>query len=428
MPFNIGVSGINAASADLEVIGNNVANVGTTGFKSSRAEFGDLYAASALTITGANQTGSGVRLTDIHQNMTQGNVAFTDNPLDMAIDGVGFFRLSNEGSIVYSRAGAFHTDKEGYVVNANGLRLTGFTADGDGNLTGQLGDLQIDTANIVPTPTTEVDAGLNLDSTDTAPTMPWSDAANNNGTFAFGDPPPDPLAYNSSTSLTIYDSLGNPHAMSMYFVKDDTTPNSWDVHVLVDGVTVGGSPADTLTFLEDGTIDPAGTLSIALADWDPLDAAGNPTGATTPQPMDLDFADTTQFGSSFAVQALSQDGYASGRLSGVDVDIEGNLFARYTNGQAKNLGQVALASFANLQGLAPLGDASWAETFASGQPLVGAPATASLGVIQAGALEESNVNLTQELVNLIIAQRNFQANAKTIETADAVTQTIINIR
>lgn len=425
MPFNIAISGINAATIDLEVIGNNIANVGTTGFKSSRAEFGDLYAANTFTVD--DQSGSGVHLTDIRQSMEQGNVTFTDNPLDMAIDGGGFFRLSDQGSILYSRAGSFHTDTEGYIVNSSGLRLTGFTADADGTLTGQLGDLRIDTSNIVPAPTGEVEAVLNLNSTDVPPDMAWDDPANNGGAFAYGDPPPDPLAYNSSTSLTIFDSLGNPHIMALYFVKGDTV-NTWDVHVLVDGVTIGGSPADSLTFLENGTIDPDAVLTIAVDDWDPLDAEGNPTGATTPQPMDLGFADCTQFGSSFAVQALTQDGFTTGRLSGVDVDVSGNLFARYSNGRSKTLGQVALANFTNTQGLVSLGDASWAETFASGQPLVGEPGTASLGVVQAGALEESNVNLTKELVNLIVAQRNFQANAKTIETADAVTQTIINLR
>ncbi len=425
MPFNIAISGINAASTDLEVIGNNIANVGTTGFKSSRAEFGDLFAAGTFTVD--NQTGSGVHLTDIRQNMQQGNITFTDNPLDMAIDGSGYFRLSDQGSITYSRAGSFHTDTEGYILNAGGMRLTGMTALADGTLTGQVGDLRIDTSNIVPKPTGSVETGLNLDSRDTPPTLAWNDPINNGGTFAFGDPPPDPLAFNSSTSLAVYDSLGNPHAMSMYFAKT-ATANQWDVHVLVDGVTAGGTPAGTLTFLDNGTIDPAAVLSIAVADWDPLDADGNPTGAITPQPMDIGFDDSTQFGSTFAVQALTQDGFTTGRLSGIDVDVSGNLFARYSNGQSKTLGQVALANFTNPQGLVSLGDASWAETFASGQPLVGGPGTASLGVIQAGALEESNVNLTQELVDLIIAQRNFQANAKTIETADAVTQTIINLR
>ncbi len=425
MPFNIAISGINAASTDLEVIGNNIANVGTTGFKQSRAEFGDLFAAGTFTV--GNQTGSGVHLTDIRQNMAQGNITFTDNPLDMAIDGGGYFRLSDGGSITYSRAGSFHTDTEGYILNASGLRLTGMTALADGTLTGQYGDLRIDTSNIIPKPTGGVEVGLNLDSTDTTPTVAWNDPINNAGTFAFGDPPPDPLAYNSSTSLAVYDSLGNAHGMSMYFAKT-ATANQWDVHVLVDGVTVGGTPADTLTFLDDGTIDPAAVLSIAAADWDPLDADGNPTGAITPQPMDLGFAESTQFGSTFAVQALTQDGFTTGRLSGIDVDVSGNLYARYSNGRSKTLGQVALANFTNPDGLVSLGDASWAETFASGQPLVGTPGTASLGVIQAGALEESNVNLTQELVDLIIAQRNFQANAKTIETADAVTQTIINLR
>ena len=418
MPFNIAVSGLNAASADLNVIGNNVANASTTGFKASRAEFADVYATSVFG-TAAVATGGGVRVADVAQHFTQGTVTFTNNNLDMAINGEGFFRLNDAGTIVYSRAGAFHADRDGYIINSGEQRLTGYLADGNGTITGQLGDLRIDTSNISPAPTTQVDGALNLDANEVPPSVAWPAAP-----FAFGDPPPDLATYNSSTSLTVYDSLGNAHGMSMYFVK--TGANSWDVHVLIDGVTAGATPAGTLQFLDDGSIDPASAI-LNITGWNPLDANGNPSGAAA-QDFDISLLSSTQYGSAFGVNALTQDGFTTGRLAGVDVDATGVVFGRYTNGQLKALGQLVLANFANPQGLQPLGDTNWGETFSSGQALLGAPATASLGVVQSGALEESNVELTQELVKMILAQRNYQANAQTIRTADAITQTIINLR
>ncbi len=417
MPFNIAISGISAATSDLRVIGNNISNAGTIGFKSSRAEFADVYATSVFG-TASTATGSGVHLTDVAQQFTQGNVTFTNNNLDLAINGQGFFRMNDGGTVVYTRAGAFRTDRDGYLVNAQQQRLTGFLANGNGQITGQLGDLKLDLSNIEPAATQRVDGALNLDATEVPPTLPWA------GPYNFGDPPPDPATYNSATSLTIYDSLGNAHGLSLYFVK--TGANTWDVHALVDGVTVGATPAGSLTFNDDGSIDPATSL-INITGWTPLDTDGNPNGAAV-QDFDVSLLETTQFGSPFAVNALSQDGYATGQLASVEIDGSGIIFGRYTNGQSKALGQVALANFPNPGGLQPLGDTAWAETYSSGQPLVGAPGSGRLGVVQSGALEESNVELTQEMVKLITAQRNFQANAQTIRTADAVTQTIINIR
>ncbi len=808
MSFNIGLTGIRAADSDLRVTGNNIANASTTGFKRSRAEFGDVYA-SSIVGTAANASGSGVALTDVAQQYTQGNISFSDNALDLAINGSGFFILSDSGDPAYTRAGMFSTDNQGFLVNNSGFNLQGFAADDDGNIiNGVLTDLQVVAGNQAPQQTTEVASELNLDATEIAPVelvstssgsqvllastpaapvsrattgfgtatdfttdevsltfaipgfaspaaltfdaasvatvgnldaviddvTELADLLNNyfggqaapynqlsattsgttlnidltgeaagantnftmslatiagNGISAFsqmapsitsglsssyqapdngyspgqlnivtatgtqtldltttpganatarqiaeqiniqdqnlnlgiaasartavrlanvggfnagelvlalksadgggaanflilnpaggtgtiqqqivstinsanipgltatlsgadqidvvalngediiiqnnaagggatidyagltdfagtlgipaaspgllslnpgaefavggeiditvddgvsiaansaGTPgnlwgtlpgnssntfdPLDPDTYNSATSVTVFDSLGNSHIMTQYFVKERTNPtntagtaNTWSMYVLIDGENVGNPPAGStipglaqysLRFGNDGTLDPAADGPFLISNWTPLDSVGNYNGALTPNtggalpvaipPTSSNFSinvlGTTQFGSDFAVNDVDQDGFTTGRLAGLNIDDSGIIFARFTNGQAQVLGQVALAGFSNEQGLQPQGDTGWSETFESGPPLVGVPQTAALGLIQSGALEESNVDLSEELVNLIIAQRNYQSNAKTIETADQVTQTILNI-
>ena len=267
--------------------------------------------------------------------------------------------------------------------------------------------------------------------------------------------PIDQRTYNHATSTTIYDSLGNSHELTQFFVKDPSPgdgvgQSQWSIYLQIDGELVAGTDLQPYTALfdQDGELlsvngDPNG--EIIVTDWIPKDANGDPNGADGP-PADptsvvspipepptssafvINFADTTQYGASFGVNDQQQNGYTTGRLSGLDVSDDGIIFARYTNGQSKALGQVALAAFNNTDGLAPVGDTTWVETFESGQPIIGAPDTGTLGSIKASSVEESNVDLSAELVNLIIAQRNYQANAKTIETSDAVTQTIINLR
>lgn len=418
MAFDTAISGLQAAATELDVIGNNVANAGSVGFKSSRAEFSDMYASSLMGAS-AGAVGIGTRLADVTQQFSQGTFSFTNNSLDLAIDGQGFFRLNDGGATVFTRAGAFGTDAEGFIVNSSNQRLTGFVADAAGELTGRLGDLRVDANNIQPTPTSRVDGALNLDAGSEPPTEPWPAAP-----FAFGDAGPDPDTYNSATSLSIYDSLGNSHALALYFVN--TGANAWDVHALIDGVSVGATPAGALQFGADGAIDPA-TSTLNIAGWQPLGTGGAPNGAGL-QDFDISLLETTQYGSPFGVNAMSQDGFTTGQLSRVAIDSDGVIFSHYTNGQSRALGQVALVNFANPGGLQQLGDSSWGETPDSGTPLLGAPGTASLGMLQAGALEESNVDVTAELVKLILAQRNYQANAQTIQTADTVTQTIINLR
>lgn len=631
MAFNTGLSGLRAASVDLDVTGNNIANASTVGFKGSKAQFGDLYA-SGLS-AGNNPVGDGVRVQDVKQSFSQGNISFTDNGLDLAINGDGFFTLNNGGETRYSRAGQFSVDKEGFVTNNEGMRVQGFTADDDGNLSGVRGDLQIESGNLAPRRTTELQSDLNLDSRESvlerrvadmgdftaappatgfqeetfeityddgsvdtatvnpdnvanfsaadvvdvlngpdgvsasattqyegideadidaaiaagnfnfdlavgnvnvpvdtvgvtdaaslvtaindsqAPTVSASlvggslrliDNRGNNLTAGYSSDgptqapettvgtvrpqanrevadivstaggtniadswddraititnqfnPDDQRTYNHATTTSIFDSLGNSHEISQFYVKqpppgDGVGVSEWSVYLQIDGEFVGNTETTPFQarFDQDGGLesingDPSG--QILIDDWTPKNADGTPNGAdgppapgsatTIPVPdppttsaFVLNLADTTQYGSNFGVTDQQQDGFTTGRLSGLDVSNEGILFARYTNGQSTSLGQVALASFSNTNGLSPVGETSWVETFESGQPIVGKPGTGTLGSIKSSSVEESNVDLSAELVNLIIAQRNYQANAKTIETSDAVTQTIINLR
>lgn len=628
MAFNTGLSGLRASSVDLDVTGNNIANASTVGFKGSKAQFGDLYASGFLS-AGSNPIGDGVRVQDVKQSFSQGNISFTDNGLDLAINGDGFFVLNNGGEVRYSRAGQFGIDKDGFVTNNQNMRVQGFVADDDGNLSGIRDDLQVETGNLAPARTTNLRTDVNLDSRESvlerrvsvmgpltatdpgfpaetfdityedgsvvpvsitggssaaevadllnsqdglsasattvadsfdeaqlqtaagagdfdfelavggvnvpldltgvtdldslaesinsaqAPTVSAvSDASGfriidnrgNNLTVSYsggtatdygpvttiGEVTPqadrsitdiastgtgatnldgswdsrtieitnqfnplDQRTYNHATSTTIYDSLGNSHEITQFYVKqpspgDGVGVSEWSVYLQIDGEYVADTDNNPYLarFDQDGQLasvngDPNG--EILIDDWIPKNADGTPNGAdgppaagetiTTPIPdppttsaFVLDLANTTQYGSQFGVNDQRQNGYATGRLSGLDVSDQGVLFARYTNGQSQSLGQVALASFNNTNGLSPVGETTWVETFESGQPIIGAPDTGTLGSIKASSIEESNVDLSAELVNLIIAQRNYQANAKTIETSDAVTQTIINLR
>ncbi len=406
MGFNTALSGIQAASSDLSIIGNNIANSATTGFKSSRAEFADIYAASNGSATTA--IGQGVRMQSAAQQFSQGGINFTDNPLDLAISGEGFFQLEANGSQIYSRAGAFKIDADGNVVNNEGYSLMARQADANGAITGAISPLQLSTAYLDANPTAAISAGVNFDAREAETDSSWSLIAG----------VPDTAGYNSSTTTTIYDSLGNDHTISMYFSKLDpaTNPNEWNVRTIIDG-----SLEDTtaVTFNSDGSYNSPASIPVT---WDP----GG--GATANQAFDIDLSSSTQYGSNFAVNSLSQDGYTAGQLLGVDVDDSGIVFSRYSNGQSQVTAQVVLANFANKQGLKPVGNTSWTETFASGSPVVSEPGTAGLGLVQSNALENSNVDLTEQLVRMIEAQRNFQANAQTIQAEDTITQTIINLR
>jgi flagellar hook protein FlgE len=400
MPFAVALSGLNAASSDLNVTANNIANANTTGFKASRAEFADVFA------VGAQQIGNGVRLSSVSQEFSQGGVDFTDRGLDLAISGEGFFTMSDNGVVKYTRAGSFGVDRDGYVVNNQNDRLQIFPVASNGNFnTGTLSDLQLATNDSAPQATTTTEFGINLPADAAPPAVAVFD-------------PNNASTYNNSTAITIYDSLGATHTATAYFVKT-ATPNQWDARFYIDGTAVGG--ANTMTYSNSGALTVPATGAFALP-------AYTPTTGAAPIALSASVLNSTQYGSAFGVNTLNQDGFTSGRLSTIDVDTSGVVFARYTNGRSQALGQVALSNFANPQGLRQLGDTTWGETFTSGDPVRGSAGTSSFGLIQAGALESSNVDLTAQLVNMITAQRNFQANAQMISTADQVTQTIINIR
>jgi flagellar hook protein FlgE len=400
MPFAVALSGLNAASSDLSVTANNIANANTTGFKASRAEFADVFA------VGAQDIGNGVSMSSVSQQFSQGGVDFTDRGLDLAISGEGFFTMRDRGVITYTRSGAFGVDRDGYVVNSQNQRLQIFPVANNGTFnTGTLSDLQLATVDSPPQATTRTEFGVNLPANAAVPPVPVFD-------------PTNASSYNHSTAVTVYDSLGATHTATAYFVKT-ATPNQWDARFYVDGTAVGG--ANTLTYSNLGvlTTPVGGTLTLP---------AYTPTTGAADITLTADLLNSTQFGATFGVNQLNQDGFASGRLSNIDVDSTGVIFARFTNGRSVPLGQVAMSNFANPQGLRQLGNTSWGETFTSGDAVRGSPGTGSFGLIQSGALESSNVDLTQQLVNMITAQRNFQANAQMISTADQVTQTIINIR
>jgi len=558
MGFAQGLSGLNASAKQLDVIGNNIANTSTVGFKVSQAQFADVFA-SSLTGAGGLQIGIGTKVAAAVQQFTQGNITITNNSLDLAINGKGFFRLSDAGSVTYSRNGQFQMDKDGYIVNNSGLHVTGYLADAAGNIVpSNPTDLQISTADVPPNTTSASLAKMNLDSRVNPPT-----------TASFS--PSDPTSYNYSTSETVFDTLGNSHVFSLYFVKTSTVPAGggaeWVVHANVDNAPLTVQTyANVLAATKDvtslaavpagnGVLDavnaaagvagnwsagvpatvtsaratltsaitsagaaysalvaagaaatraqidsaaaattaasnamaaldaaivavhvpasvanagllaqsaaavlaaataattanvPSATLNQSLLDFNTsgqltttmpltisvdLDSVASAFGlvnsSASPLNFTLDFTGTNQFGANFGVSTLSQDGYTSGRLSGFGLSNDGIVLGRYTNGQSNQLAQLVLANFANAQGLSPLGDNQWSETAASGQPVLGVPGSSSLGLLQSSAVEDSNVDLTAELVNMITAQRVYQANAQTIKTQDQVLQTLVNLR
>lgn len=466
MPFRIALSGLDAASTDLKVTGNNIANSATSGFKQSRAEFADLYA-SSLNDVSTNSSGRGVRVSRVAQNFSQGNIDFTGSNLDLSISGEGFFILGaadGSASYEYSRSGAFGVDRDSYVVNHAGQRVQFFPTqlDANGNVVentsgnpmfqGAISSIQLPTQAGAPSATTGVVSSVNLDSNSPAlgppplvgatytPTVFPAPAYPTFPNTAFA---PNPAAdeYTHTTSTTIYDSLGNSHVGTFYYVKTDvagewnvylqTTDNEGnDVFIAPDqsGGTTPDSYYTTLQFNGSGTLVTAGTAGTTATypgfDLQPTTAL---TGDADDLSMVIDFGASTQYGTSFAINNLTQDGYTSGLLTGLEIDKSGVAFARFSNGQSLALGMVALGRFNNMQGLQQVGDTSWAESFASGGVQIGQPGTSSLGLVQSGALESSNVDVAEQLVNLISAQRNFQANAQVISATDTITQTVINM-
>jgi flagellar hook protein FlgE len=420
MSFQQGLSGLNASSKNLEVIGNNIANSNTFGSKVSRGEFSDVYA-NALNGSGTNSVGIGTTLSAVSQQFSQGNITATDNPMDLAINGAGFFQLTDgQNPPVYSRNGQFKVDRDGFIVNNDALRLMGYPADGAGVIQpGNAVALQLPSAGINPQATSEIEIEMNLDSR-VATTAPALGPA-----IDFGDP----TTYNNATSLTVYDAKGQDVALTYYFQKSAT--DTWNIFVTANGAPVNGTlaaplPTTTINFPANGGTPTAPLAPVAFD----IPASTNSVGAQT-LPMTgvtLDVTGATQYGAGFGVTNLAQNGYAPGQLTGISIEDNGIVMARYSNGQTKPAGQIELATFRNVQGLQPQGGNVWARSYTSGDPITGVAGEGNLGVMQSGALEESNVDLTAELVSMITAQRVYQANAQTIKTQDQVLQTLVNLR
>lgn len=389
MSFNIATTGLNAITEQLNSISNNIANSGTVGFKSGRAEFASLYAEGQPL---------GVGVTAVTQSITKGgNIASTGNALDLAIAGSGFFVVRDSaGTTAYTRAGYFGTDADGNLVNNQGMNLQGYPVDADGVLqTGAVGNLKVSSGSIPAKATDTIDFTANLDANATVPTT---------ATFS----PKDSTSYNNTQVTTIYDSLGREHTINQYFVKTDD--NKWEVHYYMDDRPLTNPATQTLEFSDQGVLKtPNGAVALSI------DVPG-----AQPLAIDLSYTGSTQYGSDFSVGTNKGSGYASGSKTGQQIDADGTVYATFSNGERMLQGQLILANFANPNGLASQDGTTWAQTASSGTPLTGAPGSGLLGSIKAGALENSNVDMTAELVGLMTAQRNYQANTKVISTNDSM--------
>lgn len=395
MSTNTGLTGLQAATADINATSNNIANANTTGFKSSSTAFAAVFSSGVA----GNQTGNGVQVVGTTQDFSQGGVTVTNRSLDLALQNNGFFmvRPGPNDAPSYTRAGSFSTDQNGYMVTTTGEKLQGFLAV-NGAISSTVGDLQISNAPQPPKQTSTATISLNLDATQAIPTTTPFNAS-------------DSSSYNSQTTAQVIDSLGVTHTMTNYFLK--TSNNNWDVHVSIDGAQIG---TGSLSYNAAGTLQ--NSTGLSALNW-------TPGGGAAAQSLTVDLSSSTQYGTPTIVNNVSQDGYASGVVSGIDIDSNGVLSARYSNGQLSALGQVVVAKFNNPGGLLAAGSSGWKQTSSSGAPVVSS--ANSTGAIQSGALEDSNVDLSGELVRLVIAQRAFQANAQSIKAGDTVMQSILTL-
>ncbi|MDR2364286.1 MAG: flagellar hook protein FlgE [Zoogloeaceae bacterium] len=463
MAFQQGLSGLNVYSKALDVVSNNIANASTVGFKASSAHFADVYA-GALNGAANSQIGIGVSLMAVQQQFTQGNVSVTNNGMDMAISGNGFFRFQkspNDLTPYYSRNGQFHLDKDGYIVNSNGCFLTGYDSpDGETINTASIVPLTVGTGAIPPKQTgwstlvNQTDGGLkvgvNLDARDeSSATVSVGSDWEQLTPFAWNATFQSSM-FNYSTPAAIYDQAGTMHTLTNYYVRTGDTgvaARTWDVYTVIDNKYLVSATPNTLVFNADGTLSTTnarfeldmsqtlmqdGTIVDLTADtptW-PATVSYNWFQATTPsgKAFYLDLSETTQFGMPNNVDAITQDGYIAGSLTNLSVSQEGYVMASYSNGQNKMMGQVILAEFANPNGLQSTGSNMWIETYTSGQATIGVPGGGTRGIVESGQVEDSNVDLTQELVNMIVMQRNYQANAQTIKTQDQIMSTLVNLR
>nr|WP_299239896.1 flagellar hook protein FlgE [uncultured Halomonas sp.] len=392
MGFSQALSGLNAASTNLDVVGNNIANSQTVGFKSSGVQFADVYAGAKV--------GLGTRVSAVLQDFSNGTLESTNRNLDLAISGGGFFRMSQNDQVVYSRNGQMTMTADGYLENAQGARLTGFPAGAGAGA--EPVALQVPSEALAANATTGIDASFVLDSSVNAVAGAFDQ--NNADSYSYAN------------SATVYDSQGNSHNVTMYFSKVGN--NSWEVRQSLDG-TMSPSGAQNIAFDTKGQLTPGVPLNFNYG------LLGNGTDALS---IGLDLAGTTQTGNNFSLDSLNQDGYASGNLVGIAINSDGSIMGNYSNEQSQNLGTISLANFRNPEGLKPVGDNAWVATGDSGQPLVGLAGTGMLGSIESGVVETSNVDLTRELVDLIIAQRNFQANTNSVRTQSEVLESVVNLR
>jgi flagellar hook protein FlgE len=412
MSYDTGLSGLAAATNDLDVIGNNIANANTVGFKQSTAQFADVYANSIATSVN-NQIGIGTQLAAVQQDFSQGTINTTGQALNVAINGTGFFQMSNNGSLTYSRNGVFQLDKNGFITNAEGLDLMGYAANANGVInTASTVPLQVPTTNVAPTATSSITAQLNLNAQDTViPTTTAFSAANSQ-------------TYSYSTSIQTYDSLGGSNQVNMYFVNNGG--GSWSVYGGPSNGTI--NQLGTITFNQSGgltTTTP--TAPVTSPGAGQFSFSVPTTDGSAAESLTLNLTGTTSYGSTDGVNNLAQNGYASGQLTNFSIGANGVITGNYSNGQTQSLGQIVLANFNNPNGLQDLGGNEYAATSASGVPQISAPGSTNHGTLTGGAVESSNVDLTTQLVDLITAQRNYQANAQTIKTQQTVDQTLINL-
>jgi flagellar hook protein FlgE len=421
------ISGMNANGTSLSVISDNIANMNTIGFKKSVVAFGDILSQTLSGVNGTYQVGRGVMVENVKPIFTSGQLESTTNVLDLAIDGDGFFIVKDNGSTVYTRAGQFSVDKDGKIVSSNGSVLQGFIADSSGNITGAVGDLSIKSSQLQAAQTTQVQVSLNLDAKEPIQISPFTLDANGDGIKN------DPINYNYSTSIAVYDSLGTQHSLTLYFVK--TAANTWDIHYVYEDPASTGQLIDagtqTLIFNTNGTLNNDNSATPISFNF----------GANVLSPQNIIFnygtgtseggtgADgTTQYAGSFSIDNITQNGYSAGNLLNIGIDSAGNINGIYSNGQTKTLGRIALVKFNNPSGLEKLGRNLFAQSPESGAPILASPETSGVGRIISNALELSNVDLAEEFVKMITAQRGFQANSRVITTTDELMQELVNLK
>lgn len=463
MAFTQGISGLNVSAAAIDITSHNIANVQTVGFKRSDGIFADMYSTAMFSGSSRNNIGYGASTAEVRQDFKQMGRTDSSNPLDMAIEGNGFFQVQlANGTKAYTRNGQFTLDKDGYVENAQHNHLMGFPAIQQATLNrghifgGDPVELRVDIHALVEaTATTEASEKMNLGSAEISPTeqtppgddiTAWTSAGPSGGIGPGVPPMPSATSYNGVDSMKVYDSMGNDIDMTIYYVRqpgqNPMSPN-WDVYIRMDtDINTAANPPEpdvplthmgTLTFDKSGRLESFTAADASTASAIPGHGTLRRTGTELKTGaedlvIDIDFSEITQFGQKTAPESHKQNGYTAGKFVQLEVSDEGVIEAEYTNGKRVAIGQVALANFDNPYDLARVGDNLFMETYGSGQPSIGKPMTGMFGTIKANYTEDSNVDLTKELVNLIVFQRNYQANAQSIRTQDTILQTVVNLR